>query len=85
MLKHPISEDLRTELAHNFNKGVFVLNEYMKNVIQSLNQPKTPTHFDTDIEYIHDDTVPYPKTKGVKLKTELINGKETLVGNYLFE
>jgi hypothetical protein len=92
MLKNPISEELRTELILDFNKGVFVLSEYMKNIIQSLKQPKTPTYFEADIEfeccnrYLNcvgcDATA---EMTNLKLKTELINGKETLVGNYLFE
>jgi hypothetical protein len=65
--------------------GILDSAKWTDNYLQSLKQSKTPTHFEADVEYIHDDTVPYPKTKGTKLKTELINGKETLVGNYLFE
>jgi hypothetical protein len=55
MLKHPISEDLRTELIVNFDKGVFVLTEYMNKILK-LNQ----TSWDIEVE-ITESTVKVTK------------------------
>jgi hypothetical protein len=38
-------------------------------IIQSLQQPKMPVAFECEDEYVHDDTVPYPKTLGTHPKT----------------
>jgi hypothetical protein len=51
-------------------------------VIQLTKDSKTPEWFVAETEYIHDDSVPYPKTKGEKLKTTTINNKTYLVGTY---
>jgi hypothetical protein len=99
MLKNPISEDLRKELEINFHKGVFVLGEYMKRIIQSLKQPQTPKWFVAEIEevYFHgsgyykaEELTEKEKEKHIfmrefRLKTTTINGKTYLVGTYLYE
>jgi uncharacterized protein YabN with tetrapyrrole methylase and pyrophosphatase domain len=53
---------------------------------QSIKQPKRFKYFECEIEYIHDVTVPYPKTLGTKPKT-IINskGQTELVGEYIYE
>ena len=55
-------------------------------IIQHIQQPKRPKYFDCEIEYIHDETVPYPKTLGTKPKT-ITNpqGNIELVGEYSYE
>jgi hypothetical protein len=54
--------------------------------IQSLQQPKLPKYFDCMIEYIHDETVPYPKTLGTIPKTTINSqGQTELVGEYIYE
>ena len=54
--------------------------------IQSLQQPKRPKYFDCEIEYIHDVTVPYPKTLGTKPKTITNSqGQTELIGTYFYE
>lgn len=65
------------------------LNQDFNNFKKSLNQPKTPTHFEAEIIIDYVDGFTEGSARSFygkpKLKTELINGKETLVGNYLFE
>ena len=58
-----------------------VINEF----IQSLQQPKMPVEFECEDEYVHDDTVPYPKTLGTHPKT-IVNpqGQTVLVGKYIY-
>jgi hypothetical protein len=75
----------RLKLVHNENENLDYMLKF-KEIIQSLNQPQTPTHFKTNVEHLrnYDLQGHYTLTKP-KLKTELIKGKETLVGNYLFE
>lgn len=53
--------------------------------IQSLQQPKIPVGFECEDEYVHDDTVPYPKTLGTHPKT-IVNpqGQTVLVGKYIY-
>jgi hypothetical protein len=51
-------------------------------VIQLTKDSKTPEWFVTEMEYIHDDSVPYLKTKGKRLKTTTINNKAYLIGHY---
>ena len=51
---------------------------------QSIKQPKRPKYFECEIEYIHDETVPYPKTLGTKPKTTTNSqGQVELVGEYV--
>jgi hypothetical protein len=51
---------------------------------QSIKQPERPKYFDCEIEYIHDETVPYPKTLGTKPKTITNSqGQVELVGKYI--
>ena len=51
---------------------------------QSIKQPERPKYFDCEIEYIHDETVPYPKTLGTKPKTTTNSqGQVELVGEYV--
>jgi hypothetical protein len=52
---------------------------------QSLQQPKMPVGFECEDEYVHDDTVPYPKTLGTHPKT-IVNpqGQTVLVGKYIY-
>jgi hypothetical protein len=54
-------------------------------IIQSLQQPKMPVAFECEDEYVHDDTVPYPKTLGTHPKT-VVNpqGQTVLVGKYIY-
>ena len=56
-----------------------------KRFIQSLQQPKMPVGFECEDEYVHDDTVPYPKTLGTHPKT-VVNpqGQTVLVGKYIY-
>ena len=60
-----------------------------KQKLQSLNQPRTATHFEAETITPYVDGFTEDKVRRFygkpELKTELINGKETLVGNYLFE
>jgi hypothetical protein len=87
MLKNQISEELRIELHTNFDKGVFILSEYMKKIIQSL-KPKTPTYFVAEMEYWKNSKVydqPDTLLDNPVLKTTTINGKTYLVGTYLYE
>ncbi len=52
---------------------------------QSLQQPKMPVAFECEDEYVHDDTVPYPKTLGTHPKTVVNNQCQTvLVGKYIY-
>jgi hypothetical protein len=52
---------------------------------QSIKQSKRPKYFDCEIEYIHDETVPYPKTLGTKPKTTTNSqGQTELIGEYIF-
>jgi len=52
---------------------------------QSIKQPKRPKYFECEIEYIHDETVPYPKTLGTKPKTTTNSqGQTELIGEYIF-
>jgi hypothetical protein len=52
---------------------------------QSLQQPKMPVAFECEDEYVHDDTVPYPKTLGTHPKTIVNNqGQTVLVGKYIY-
>lgn len=85
-----IEEDLRKaidkgyELARmNLYKADNTLQPKIEEYIQSIKQPKTTLKwFVAEMEYIHDDSVPYPETKGEKLKTTTINNKTYLVGHY---
>jgi len=53
--------------------------------IQSLQQPKIPVGFECEDEYVHDDTVPYPKTLGTHPKTVVNHqGQTVLVGKYIY-
>jgi hypothetical protein len=54
-------------------------------LIQSLQQPKMPVGFECEDEYVHDDTVPYPKTLGTHPKT-IVNpqGQTVWVGKYIY-
>ena len=54
-------------------------------IIQSLQQPKMPVAFECEDEYVHDDTVPYPKTLGTHPKT-VVNpqGQTEWVGKYIY-
>jgi len=54
-------------------------------IIQSLQQPKIPFGFECEDEYVHDDTVPYPKTLGTHPKT-IVNpqGQTVWVGKYIY-
>jgi hypothetical protein len=72
--------------------GILDSAKWTDNYLQSLKQSKTPTHFEADVKFEccnrYLNCVGCDATHDVlnlKLKTELINGKETLVGNYLFE
>jgi hypothetical protein len=62
-------EDLRRVIMQAFLSGVERIEDYSEveyGIIQSLKQSKTPKWFVANEEYIHDDSVPYPKTKGTK-------------------
>jgi hypothetical protein len=66
-----------------------------KNIIQSLKQPKTPTHFLAEIEdgfinELGDFSISMNNLQGEikrikRLKTEVVDGKTYLVGKYLYE
>jgi hypothetical protein len=77
-------EDLRKAFnaGMDYQEGGVILYPDEEGYIQSLKQPKTHKWFVAEMEYIHDDSVPYPKTKGEKLKTTITNGKTYLVGHY---
>jgi hypothetical protein len=61
-------------------------NDWINNHVKSLQQPKLPKYFECEIEYIHDVTVPYPKTLGTKPKTTTNpQGQIELVGEYIYE
>jgi hypothetical protein len=52
----------------------------------SLQQPKYPIAFYSEDEYVHDDTVPYPKTLGTQPKTITNSeGRTEWVGKYIYE
>jgi hypothetical protein len=50
---------------------------------EHFKQPKILKWFVAEMEYIHDDFVTYPETKGEKPKTTTIGGKTYLVGKYI--
>ena len=70
--------------ADNINKDT---DGYKKSlhIIKSLQQPKMPVAFECEDEYVHDDTVPYPKTLGTHPKT-IVNpqGQTVLAGKYIY-
>ena len=70
--------------ADNINKDT---DGYKKSlhIIKSLQQPKMPVAFECEDEYVHDDTVPYPKTLGTHPKT-IVNpqGQTVWVGKYIY-
>jgi hypothetical protein len=78
-------EDLRKAMAMykgEFTKGIVYTQEQ---VIQSLQQPKMPVAFECEDDYVHDDTVPYPKTLGTHPKTVVNHQNQTvLVGKYIY-
>jgi hypothetical protein len=81
-------EDLRKcwKACLDFNKpagGDSGIN--LEDFIQSLQQPKMPVAFECEDEYVHDDTVPYPKTLGTHPKT-IVNpqGQTVWVGKYIY-
>ncbi len=54
-------------------------------IIKSLQQPKYPIAFECVDEYVHDDTVPYPKTLGTQPKTITnSDGRKEWVGKYIW-
>ncbi len=54
-------------------------------IIKSLQQPKYPIAFECVDEYVHDDTVPYPKTLGTQPKTITnSDGRREWVGKYIW-
>ena len=91
-------EDLRNMLelticatVSNIDSPIFDLSiqknrvKYIDEILQSLQQPKRPKYFECEIEYIHDETVPYPKTLGTKPKTTTNSqGQTELIGEYIF-
>ena len=78
-------DDLRKAFKSgmDYQEGGVILYPDEEGYIQSLKQPKTtPKWFVAEMEYIHDDSVPYLKTKGERLKTTTINNKAYLIGHY---
>ncbi len=54
-------------------------------IIKSIQQPKLPIAFECVDEYVHDDTVPYPKTLGTQPKTITnSDGRREWVGKYIW-
>jgi len=84
-------QDLRKAIQFAYNKGLLEIDISIDEIInQCLNQPKTPNHFEAEFKgpkmiYSEKYETMIHNPNCYKLKTELINGKETLVGNYLFE
>ncbi len=81
-------EDARQLIMYSFLKGVdrgHYSKEIEDRIIQTIQQPKLPVAFDSEDEYVHDDTVPYPKTLGTHPKT-IINseGRTEWVGKYIY-
>lgn len=74
-----------TELKLNKDESFDRHSKDLLKLIQSLQQPKMPVGFECEDEYVHDDTVPYPKTLGTHPKT-IVNsqGQKELVGEYIF-
>lgn len=61
--------------------------EEMKGFIQSLSTQQLPKEFIPEYEYIHDETVPFPKTKEGKATIKIITnseGKKMLLGTYKY-
>ena len=78
-------EDMRKALSESFKASQDGYNITSDEIIQSLQQPKMPVGFECEDEYVHDDTVPYPKTLGTHPKT-IVNpqGQTVLVGKYIY-
>jgi hypothetical protein len=74
-----------TELKLNKDESFDRHSKNLLKLIQSLRQPKMPVAFECEDEYVHDDTVPYPKTLGTHPKT-IVNpqGQTVLVGKYIY-
>ena len=81
-------EDIRFAIKSAFMQGVErvpYLHQLEDNIIKALQQPKIPVAFECEDEYVHDDTVPYPKTLGTHPKTVVNNqGQTVLVGKYIY-
>jgi hypothetical protein len=79
-------EDLRKAFMQGNHGGVTQSYLEFEDYIQSLKQPKTPKWFVAEMEitksevFRDNDNIPY-----AVLKTTTINGKEYLVGTYLYE
>jgi hypothetical protein len=74
-----------TELKLNKDESFDRHSKNLLKLIQSLQQPKMPVGFECEDEYVHDDTVPYPKTLGTHPKT-IVNpqGQTVWVGKYIY-
>jgi hypothetical protein len=74
-----------TELKLNKDESFDRHSKNLLKLIQSLRQPKMPVAFECEDEYVHDDTVPYPKTLGTHPKT-IVNpqGQTVWVGKYIY-
>jgi len=78
-------EDMRKALSESFKASQDGYNITSDEIIQSLQQPKMPVGFECEDEYVHDDTVPYPKTLGTHPKTTTNHqGQTVLVGKYIY-
>jgi hypothetical protein len=73
-------------IHHSDSNGFYIGVRKVLELFKQTQQPKRPKYFDCEIEYIHDVTVPYPKTLGTKPKT-ITNpkGQTELIGTYFYE
>jgi hypothetical protein len=71
-------------MHHSDSNGFYIGVRKVLELFKNIQQPKRPKYFDCEIEYIHDETVPYPKTLGTKPKTITNSqGQVELVGEYV--
>ena len=82
-------KDARQLIMYSFLKGVdrgHYSKEIEDRIIQTIQQHKLPIAFECIDEYVHDDTVPYPKTLGTQSKTVVNSeGRTEWVGKYIYE
>jgi hypothetical protein len=71
-------------MHHSDSNGFYIGVRKVLELFKNIQQPKRPKYFEYEIEYIHDETVPYPKTLGTKPKTITNSqGQVELVGKYI--
>jgi hypothetical protein len=79
-------EDILDAWELGAKEGLPLTRKKKEDLFDSLHQPKLPIAFYSEDEYVHDDTVPYPKTLGTQLKTVVNSeGRIEWVGKYIYE